>query len=134
MVLHINPSGFACFDSEKEVCKFLEKSFLPKFRSVKPQYDFAPGSNCIIDYWAWDEHNSIPVLIEVKKWFVKIKHVEQIVKYLAHASGCYGGFPAKKLTYRFILICGGVHEYLREILEWLGVEIILTRQLLEGDF
>lgn len=127
MTFETNPSGYVRFPSEEDLYAYLEETFLSRFTNVKCKHEYSPG--CIIDFWAEDMKNRVPVLIEVKNWFIKIRDVEQIVKYLAHASGCYGGFPAKNTTYRFILICGGVHEYLGEILEWLGVEIVLTRQL-----
>jgi len=116
-----NQRGFILFPSEDDVYKWLEGKFLKQFHTVKKQFIFAPS--CRIDYWAKDCEGKT-VLIEVKNWFVKIKDMQQIMKYLVHATETYGA-----ANFRFVLLCGGIENGRREMLEGLAVEIILTKEI-----
>lgn len=122
-----NSSGYILFPSEEHIYRWLEGEFLKQFHTVKKQFAFAPS--CIIDYYAQDQQGR-HVLIEVKNWFVKIKDMQQIMKYIVHATEIYG--PA---NFRFVLVCGGIEKERRELLEGpraLGVEVFLTKDIEEG--
>lgn len=116
-----NPSGYMRAKDEENLYSFLENKYLPrKFGNQwKKQYEFAPS--CIIDYFI---KTPLPTLIEVKNWFVRIKDMQQIMKYLAHATDRY-----KPNGFHFVLIAGGIDEERRTLLEPLGVEIILTKDI-----
>lgn len=118
----INPSGYALFPNEESQYKFLNKYFFPTKGWVPDfQYELVPKSKeDRVDYFV---NLDQPILIEVKNWFVRVKDVLQIVRYIIHATERYQHF-------KFLLICGGIETHRRKILEKLGVEILLTSQLI----
>jgi len=120
-----NPSGYIRAKNEEELYYFLENQYLPKEfgNNWKKQFEFAPS--CIIDYFV---KASIPILIEVKNWFVRIKDMQQIMKYLAHATHRF-----KAHGFRFVLVAGGIENERRSLLEALNVEIILTKDVLKRE-
>ena len=117
-----NPSGYIRAKNEEELYYFLENQYFPKKfgNNWEKQFEFAPS--CIIDYFV---KANIPILIEVKNWFLSIKDMQQIMKYLAHATDRYG-----PKGFHFMLIAGGIEEQRRTLLEPLGVEIIETKNIL----
>lgn len=123
-IITVNPRGFASFPTEYKQYEWLRKHFFSKFKiAYLEQYEFVPGSNCIIDFYSKDETGK-PTLIEVKNWFVSIADVQQIVKYLCHALEYYKEF-------NFILICGGIEGPQKILLEKLNVKVYLTKDLIE---
>jgi len=127
LALHKNRKGYAWFDSEKELCRYLESHYFPKkFDDWEPEIEFAP--RCYIDYLAIDRKGQV-VLVEVKNGFFKIKDMEQVMRYHAHATD-----PEKfgSKGYQFQVICEGIEEHRKEILEnlgWLGTEILQIHEL-----
>lgn len=120
-----NRSGTVSFFSEEALYRWLEPWLRIILKTVSTQVEFS--DSCIIDYRGMDFHGQT-VLVEVKEWFPRCKDMQQIMKYMDHASAKYG-----INNFRFILICAGISEHRRSILEMLGVEIFLTKNMLEED-
>ena len=113
-----NISGHVHARSEKELKNILENKTI----EVKREHVFAPS--CIIDFYM--KIYGYPILIEVKNWFVKIRDMEQIMKYLVHATEKYGAD-----NFDFYLVAGGIDQKRREILEALNVKIIITKDVFQ---
>jgi len=114
-----NPSGHVQFESEKELYRFLEDRVFSWWKFSK-QVEFAPS--CCVDYLLY--HGTRPVLVEVKNWFLRIKDMQQILKYYVHAVERYG-----EDNFTLIVIAGGIEGPRRKILEKLGVKVVLTKNL-----
>jgi len=125
----VNQRGHLRAENEKSLSELLEGGFFPRvfpqkdmYVDIKPQYPFAPS--CKVDYFIV---GNPPTLIEVKNWFVTICDMQQIMKYYVHATERYPrGFV-------FILIVGGIEKNRRDILERLGIQIILSAEVIR-DF
>ena len=117
--MYRNPRGFIRFSSEKKLHHALADA-LPPLQRFQAEYEFAPG--CVVDFFGFYEGK--PVLVEVKNWFVRIRDMQQLMKYYVHAVEKYGfdGF-------RLIVIAGGIEAPRRRILELLGIEVVLTREI-----
>jgi len=129
-----NPSGFVQFKNEKELYRFLDAELFQEkplnlFLNIKDprliirQFEFAPG--CFIDYAVFTRSHFI-FLFEVKNWFVRIKDMEQLLKYYIHAIEQYG-----ENRFSLTVIVGGIEKPRKQILEKLGIKILLTRTLVE---
>lgn len=116
-----NPSGHVQFENEQELYHFLEDKVFSWWKFSK-QVEFAPS--CRVDYLLY--HGTRPVLVEVKNWFLRIKDMQQILKYYVHAVERYG-----EDNFTLIVIAGGIEEPRRKILEKLGVRVVLTKNLVE---
>ena len=122
MTLTFNPAGYGRALNEKELYCLIEDYIYMKYDKVKKQYRFDIG--CILDYFALDLFTKKPILIEVKNWFLAIKDMEQLIKYYVHATEMYG---ENKFT--LIVYAGGCDSRRLKILEKLGIEVYLTKDL-----
>lgn len=120
-----NLSGNVSFFSEESLYQWLEPGLPSILKTFSPQVEFS--DTCIIDYKGMDFHEKI-VLIEIKPWFPRCGDMQQIMKYMDHASARYGID-----NFRFILICCDMRKYRKTLLERLGVEIIFTKDILGED-
>jgi len=113
-----NPAGYVLFKNEKELCRFLKANFL---RDYIEQFKMDDG--CIVDFCNLDSH-SYKKFIEVKNWFVTIKDMEQFLKYFIHASEIYG-----ENNFRLMVVAGGIEPLRKAILEKIGIQVVLTKDL-----
>jgi len=90
---------------------------------VREQYEI-PGSNCFVDFYAYEPKKDIHHFVEVKNEQVRIKHMEQIMKYFVHMVERYGW-----LHFRFTVIASTIYDKRLEILSKLGIQIITLRTL-----
>lgn len=119
--MQANPAGYCRAENEYKLYEIIQPFINSMYYDAKPQYPFAPS--CVADYFALDTCRR-SVIIEVKNWFITIKDMEQLTKYLVHATELYG-----ENKFKIVVIAGGVMQTRRAILEKLGIEIILTRDL-----
>jgi predicted RecB family endonuclease len=112
--------------SEEELYSLIESSsWFSQFSNVQRQWEIGWHSNCYVDYKATDSSGR-NVLIEVKNWGLRVKDIEQIVKYLCHANNLFGVD-----NFRFMVICAFVHDDGRKpIIDKLGVEVFLLKDVL----
>ncbi len=122
-MLEFNEAGYGRATNEYKLYEILESSG-NGLNAFKKQYPFAPG--CIIDYYGIDPKTHVKILVEVKNWFLKIKDIQQLVKYLVHATELYG-----EKQFRLIIIAAGLEESRRKILDKLGIEIHLTKEMVQ---
>jgi hypothetical protein len=121
---HINPCGNIYFDSEEELCKELEKYFLPHFFGSK----WKPLDNNTKEVWVSPTERidyrgfrlSKETFIEVKNWFVTQKDMKQLLRYKKEigSSSLY-------------IICGGIDNDRRKKLKDHEIEVILTKDIVE---
>ena len=123
MTLKYNQSGHCSATNEYELYSILDNITLG-YINRKKQYLFDIG--CIIDYYGLDPKTQLPVLIEVKNWFLKIKDMEQLIKYLIHATEKYG-----ENNFHLKVIVGGIENSRKKILDKLGIEVYLTKDLVK---
>lgn len=122
--METNPSGYKRAADEYQLYQLLEKHFKNLYEDVKEQVVFAPS--CRIDYLAKEIFTETPILIEVKNWFATINDIQQLIKYYIHATERYG-----KNKFKLLLYTGGIDPTRREILEKIGIEVYLTKDVLQ---
>jgi hypothetical protein len=122
MSLEYNQAGYCRATNEKELYKILLEQIYIKYDSVKEQFFFAPG--CKIDFFAKEIFTKKPILIEVKNWFLTIKDMEQLIRYYIHAIEKYG-----ENNFSLIAYIGGCEKSRQTILEKLGIETYITKDL-----
>jgi len=113
-----NPRGYILFKNEKELYRFLKENFL---RDYIEQFKIDDG--CFVDFCLDSRHK---IFVEVKNWFVTIKDMEQFLKYFVHASELYG-----ENNFRLQVIAGGIEPLRRKILEKVGIQVVLTKDLVQ---
>jgi len=128
---HTNPSGYVYYDNEAELCKELEKLYLPDFFDTgwKPVEFITKevwlSSKKRIDYFGYKGDR--PTYIEVKNWFLKHKDIKQIKNYSELIEKKHPGWG------KIYVICGGVYkEQYNKLLAMDGfANIILTKDIKE---
>ena len=121
-----NPTGNVCWGNESLLSAWLENTYLKEFHAVYPQFRIDDG--CIVDYKCIDKEKRI-VFIEVKNWFVRIKDMEQLLKYYTHACTILG-----EDCFSLVCIAAGIDGIREEILYRIGIEVVLTKDLLENEY
>lgn len=124
-----NPSGYTKYANEKELCNELEQKYFPIFfdapwkpiLGIHKEVVITSENKCRVDYYGYK--NNIPTWVEVKNWFATTKDIRQIYKYILRLK------ETQKEHYHFYLICGGIEEKRKHILEALNVNIILTNEI-----
>lgn len=122
--LKYNQAGYGRALNENQLYELLKEHIYTLYLKVKEQYEFDRG--CIIDFFGNEQYTNKPILIEVKNWFVSIKDMEQILKYFIHATEMYG-----ENKFSLIVYAGGCENDRKKILEKLGIEIYLTKDVLK---
>lgn len=118
-----NQAGYSKAQDEYNLYDIILPFIQSMYYNILPQYVFDTG--CKVDFFALD-HKRQPVIIEVKNWFVSIKDMEQLIKYYVHATELFG-----ENKFKLVVIAGGIEQPRRVILEKLGIQIIITKDLLK---
>ena len=121
-----NTAGYVRWRNESLLYAWLEDTYLKRFYAVCPQFRIDNG--CIVDYKCIDERKRI-VFIEVKNWFVSVKDMEQLLKYYTHACIVLG-----EECFSLVCIAAGIDDIREGILNRIGIEVVLTKDLLENEY
>ena len=121
-----NTTGHICWEDESLLSAWLENTYLKRFHAVYPQFHIDDG--CVVDYKCIDKEKRI-VFIEVKNWFVRIRDMEQLLKYYTHACTILG-----EDCFSLVCIAAGIDGIREEILNRIGIEVVLTKDLLENEY
>lgn len=124
MVRYTNPSGYVKYDTEDELKEQLEKFYFTYFfdGDWKPILEktkevwISPWQR--IDYFGYK--NKKETYLEVKNWWVTKKDIEQILFYEKFIQGD-----------EFYIICGGIENERKKVLEYTDIKIILTKDIKE---
>lgn len=122
MTLEYNQAGYGRASNERQLYEMLTDYIYAHYTDVRRQYFFDNG--CQIDFFALDIYSRSPVLIEIKNWFLTIKDMEQLMKYYVHATEKYG-----ENRFSLIVYAGGCEETRQKILTKLGIQLYLTKDL-----
>lgn len=125
MSRYTNPQGYTKYDSEKELCKELEKHFFPTFfdKTWKPiigktkEKPIRLDTNrSIIDYYG--TKNNIPTYVEIKNDRIRQKYLMQIVRYYCE---CNEENPVFNL---YIICTKKIRPHRENILKKLDIKIL----------
>ena len=74
------------------------------------------------DYLFIENDTLIPIYVEVKRWFLRITDIQQLIKYYIHLTE-FG------LPFELVILCEGMDPLREEILNKLGIKIILLKDI-----
>ncbi len=117
-----NSAGYCRAPNEYKAYPIIEKYLTKHYGPFQRQVRFDTG--CIIDFYRKMSDDKI-ILAEVKNWTLEIGDMEQLLKYYTHATELY-----IEKNFKLIALVGEVDQRRQEILERIGIEIILTKDVL----
>jgi RecB family endonuclease NucS len=101
------------------------KQFLQKnYPIIREQFEIPPNSNCFVDFYGFNPKTNAHHFVEVKNEQLRIKHMEQLMKYLVHIEEHYGYGGAY-----FTVIVSTISKERISILARLGIQVITLRTL-----
>jgi len=124
--LFINPAGYVGARDEMELHRWIiEGQVRIPGLELKKHHPCFQRQKAIPDFLFADKEKGRDIYMEVKPWFLRISDIQQIVKYWIilrerHEEADLG------------VLCGGVSEERRELLQRLGIRIYLLKDVISS--
>jgi len=74
------------------------------------------------DYLFIEKTTAIPVYLEIKKWFLRITDVHQLIKYYIH-------LKEHGKLFKLVILCEGLDPIRKDILDKLGIRVLLLNEI-----
>ena len=97
----------------------LESLINAKLKTTFPQLD---NVGDVPDYLFIENDTLIPIYLEVKRWFLRISDIQQLIKYHIH-------LKEQKRPFKLVILCEGMDSLRKEILDKLEIRTVLLKDI-----